>query len=115
MLLLIILFLSPIAIAQEPKSYTDQDLEKYKYPGDNSNPYLYQIQKQQSKLDRLEREKEILKEIEIAFYADLPQREICLTLENLSNEYDNLIGNDKEAQARASPLKFSIRQLCKSK
>lgn len=49
-LLIIMFFLSSISLAEEPQVYTDQDLKKYKSPGDDINR---QINLREKKLHEL--------------------------------------------------------------
>lgn len=95
---------------KEPKGYSDQDLKKYKYSGDET-----QQQEREATIKKKTRQRkiEIFQEIQIVNAQDLPDHEICLKLRDLQKEYDELIGNDKEAQANIAELKLSIRRRCK--
>ncbi len=95
---------------KEPKVYSDQDLKKYKYSGDETQQQKYEAT---IKKKTLQRKIEIFQEMQIVTAQDLPDREICLKLRDLQKEYDELIGNDKEDQANIAGLKLDLRRRCK--
>lgn len=115
-LLAIMFFLSSISLAEEPPVYTDQDLKKYKSPGDDINRQIYLREKKMQELDikmeRSRRIKEIIQDMQIAISQDISNDEMCYRLKNLHKELDELISDDKEEQVQAAGVKLSFRRLC---
>lgn len=115
-LLTIMFFLSSISLAEEPEVYTDQDLNKYKSPGDDTNRQIYLREKKRQeldiKIDRSQRINEIIQEMQITISQDISDSEVCYKLKNLQKEIDKLIMDDKEEQAKAAGIKLSIKRLC---
>lgn len=115
-LLTIMFFLSSISLAEDPEVYTDQDLNKYKSPEDDTNRQIYLREKKRQeldiKIDRSQRINEIIQEMQITISQDISDAEVCYKLKNLQKEIDKLIMDDKEEQAKAAGIKLSIKRLC---